>query len=297
MQLWTRSCTFHLMMGAGAFEQFAARKTLEAAAPLSGRLVTESESIDHAFEAIGNAWTLERFGGPFLVSLAPQALPAISLTFVQDRNANTGAANPADLGGGALDLHLIYEGLSRAAVDGVLAGATTAAGDVFFSVWHPQIVALRASLELPRHPAQIVVSRDGHLDLDRTLLFNVPEVPVFVLAGDLCREQCERSIGKRPWVTVIPIDHGDVTAALKMLRAHGVHRISAIGGRSTATALIDAGVVSDLYLTTTNSDAGERKTPVYVGHRNVGRELVIRKRSEGTDVPIVFEHFRLSVSS
>jgi hypothetical protein len=39
----------------------------------------------------------------------------------------------------ATDKHLIYEGLSRAAADAVLAGAATVrAGDIVFSVWHPE---------------------------------------------------------------------------------------------------------------------------------------------------------------
>jgi hypothetical protein len=59
----------------------------------------------------------------------------------------------------------------------VLAGAATVGKKVFFSVWHPEIVALRRELGLPRHPAQIVVSRRGHINLEASLLFNVPEVP------------------------------------------------------------------------------------------------------------------------
>jgi hypothetical protein len=31
----------------------------------------------------------------------------------------------------------------------------------FFSVWHPELVALRESLGLSRHPAQVVVSKRG----------------------------------------------------------------------------------------------------------------------------------------
>jgi hypothetical protein len=69
----------------------------------------------------------------------------------------------------------IYEGLSRAAADGVLSGAATIRGaDIVFSVWHPELVALRASLGLPRHPMQIVATLHG-IDLEHDLMFNVPE--------------------------------------------------------------------------------------------------------------------------
>ena len=53
--------------------------------------------------------------------------------------------------------------------------------EALFSVWHPELVALRSSLTLPRHPAQIVVSRHGRLDFN-ALLFNVPDLRVFVIA-------------------------------------------------------------------------------------------------------------------
>jgi hypothetical protein len=109
----------------------------------------------------------------------------------QSKDRNTGADNPDDLGGGSTDKHLIYEGLSRVAADGVLAGGT-ATGDVFFSVWHPQLVELRRTLGFPEHPAQIVVAGKGPLGLERTRLFNVPELPVFVLLGVKCLESCVR---------------------------------------------------------------------------------------------------------
>src|SRR3712207_8639295 len=53
--------------------------------------------------------------------------------------------------GGATDKHVIYEGLSRVAADAVLAGAGTVRGaQLIFSVWHPELVALRSGVGLPR---------------------------------------------------------------------------------------------------------------------------------------------------
>ena len=128
-------------------------------------------------------------------------------------------AFPAGLGGGPTDYHLIYEGLSRVAADGVLAGGGTARGEsVFFSVWHPELIALRASLGLPRHPAQIVVSDDGRIDIAGTLLFNVPEVPTFVIAGAACRRICHELFRERPWITVVPFERGEWDAPLGQLR-------------------------------------------------------------------------------
>jgi hypothetical protein len=59
-------------------------------------------------------------------------------------NGNTVAEDPASLGGGATDHHVIYEGLSRVGADAVLVGARTVhGGDTIFSVWHPDMVNLR----------------------------------------------------------------------------------------------------------------------------------------------------------
>src|SRR5262245_22740856 len=98
------------------------------------------------------------FDGSFYMSAAPDAaLPAVNLVFVRSRERNTAAKDPAVRGGGEADKHLIYEGLSRVAADGVLGGAgTIGSGDIVLSIWKPELVELRASLGLPRHPVQIV---------------------------------------------------------------------------------------------------------------------------------------------
>jgi riboflavin biosynthesis pyrimidine reductase len=275
------------------FARFAEGKTRLAERARIMRL----ETIDDRSRAfpvdarIGNAWTREHYDGDFLLlPSGREGLPAVSLTFVQSRDGNTGADNPADLGGGDTDLHLIYEGLSRVAADAVLAGAATARGDVFFSVWHPQMVALRAELGLPRHPAQVVVSEDGNVDLEGTLLFNVPDARVYILAGMKCEERCRRTLGGRPWIHVIPLR--DLPAALGELRQRGIHRISAIGGRSTASALIDAGLAQDVCLTTTSKAGGQPDTPFYRGPRRPSLQPIVRKRSTGTTPgeAIMFEH-------
>jgi riboflavin biosynthesis pyrimidine reductase len=282
------------------FAEFDARKTREAAEAAIHPLTTlEVGRVAAGLHGIGNDWTRRLYDGDFHLYEPPGARPALSLVFVQSRDGNTGARNPADLGGGPTDAHLIYEGLSRAAADGVLAGAATAAGrQVFFSVWHPELVSLRQTLRLPRHPAQIVLSQKGRIDADRTLLFNVPAVPVFVLAGELCRDRCRDQLARRPWVTVIPMDSrepGGLEAALvRLRREHGIHRISAVGGRTAATSLIDAGLVQDLCLTTAARAGGEPNTPYYIGEHRPALELIVRKAARETAEPIVFEHWALA---
>ena len=56
----------------------------------------------------------------------------------------------------------------------------------------------------------------------------------------------------------------DLGLAFERLRLEeGIRRISAIGGRFTATQLVDAGLIQDIYLTTTSLEGGEP------GHRGI----------------------------
>jgi riboflavin biosynthesis pyrimidine reductase len=177
-----------------------------------------------------------------------------------------------------------------------MAGATTASGAVFCSVWHPEIVALRQSLGLPRHPAQVVLSRDGNLDLDRPLMFNVPEVPVYILGGSRCCERLAAVSRQRPWISVIRMEDGNLASAFRDLRLRGLGRISMIGGRSAASALIDAGVVQDLCLTTTGLAGGEPHTPFYAGSKALVLSSIASKRSASEDSPpIQVEQLTVSI--
>jgi riboflavin biosynthesis pyrimidine reductase len=257
------------------------------------RLVTlEDRSDRFPVTGIGNAWSREYYDGPFHVFAAPADRPAISLVFVQTRDGNTGASNPAELGGGPTDKHLLYEGLSRVAADGVLAGASSVGHSVFFTIHTPQLVALRQELGFPRHPAQMVISNDGHFDVNGKI-FTTPDVPVFLLAGDRCRSRVAAEFARRPWITIVPLGE-DLRATFTQLRHdYGIGRISAVGGRVTATALVDAGLVQDIYLTTSPIDGGEPNTPWYVGERKPQLETIMRK-TELAAAPIEFEHLAIA---
>jgi riboflavin biosynthesis pyrimidine reductase len=278
------------------FRALVERKTWEAEHAVIYPLVTTAElALAQQLGTIGNEWTERHYGGPFHLFTPPDNLPSVSLVFVQSRDGNTGVDNPDMLGGGPTDKHLIYEGLSRVAADAVLAGAATATGeDVLFSLWHPELVALRRDLGLPRHPVQVVVSQDGRVDVENALLFNVPEIAVFVLAGAACRDRCAHRFASRPWITVVPLEPAGLRAALSLLRnEHGVLRISAIGGRMTASSLIDAGLVQDVLLTTSARSAGEPNTPFYTGDRAPAFEPIVRKQGTDPAHPILFEHLAL----
>jgi riboflavin biosynthesis pyrimidine reductase len=281
------------------FDAFAAQKRKTAVeARLAGyTTVAAHDTAATRLEPLASAWTAALFDGPFFESpSADPALPAINAVFVQSADGNTGTRNPASLGGGDTDTHLIYEGLSRVHADAVLTGATTIQGSqMIFGVWHPELVRLREHLALPRYPAQIVATLNGRLGIESELLFNVPEVPVFILTTAAGADAVRPQVEPRPWITVLAApERTHLADSLKALRAnHGVRRISCIGGRTLATELIDAGLVQDLYLTTSPVPGGEPGTPFYTGRGPLRTTGVVKKAGRGHEAGVVFEHLRM----
>ena len=274
------------------WEALEARKASEALAASIEPFTTELDRPDDRLVPIGNPWSRRLFDGSFYISAPSDDRPAGNLVFVQSRDGDTVAANPSSLGGGEADKYLIYEGLSRAAVDAVLSGAATVRGtDLVLSVWHPEIVALRASLGLPRHPMQIVATLDG-IDLDRGLMFNVPQLQAAVITVPRGAEAMGRSLAARPWITPIVIDSPrHLAAAFAQLWRLGVRQLSCIGGRAIAGQLIDSGLIQDVYLTTSPRSAGEPNTPFYAAP--LVNTVIVRKHGTGADAGVVFEHLRL----
>ncbi len=276
------------------FTAFVRRKEREAIEARLPRYVTTFDAHPADALAIGNDWTRLLFDGDFYVSPPPDPeRPACSLVFVQSADGNTGAANPSHLGGGETDKHLIYEGLSRVAADAVMAGAGTARGGrMIFSVWHPELVRLRASLGRPRHPIQIVATLRG-IDVEHEMLFNVPEIRVVVLTVRAGETSIGKALSSRPWITPVVMDEpGELPHAFLRLREMGLERISCIGGRTLATQLLDANLVQDVYLTTSARGGGEANTPMYPKPLNA--ELVARKIGTGVETGVVFEHLRMT---
>lgn len=274
------------------FADFIDRKSRAAAAVELAPYTTELERPLGGMRAIGSPWTRRLFDGPFYESPPPQRLPACHLVFVQSLDGNTGARNPQTLGGGETDKHLIYEGLTRVSADAVLAGASTVrGGSVVFSVWHPELVRLRHALGQPRHPVQIIATRRG-VPIDRELLYNIPALRLVLLTTPGGIAVMREALAERPWITPIVVDTGHTLIdGFEQLRAMGVQRISAVGGRELATELIDAGLVQDLYLTTSPVTSGEPDTPMYP--RPLERRTVVRKRGTLHEAGVLFEHFLL----
>ena len=275
------------------FEIFKARKTAEASGACLQPFVTDLDCAAGTLEAIGNDWSRRVFGGAFYATPSPDSRrPACSLVFVESLDGNTGAHNPFTLGGGETDKHVIYEGLSQVSADAVLAGADTIrGGDVVFSVWHPELVRLRAALGKPRYPIQIVATVRG-VDMDQALLFNVPDIQVLVLTLAAGASRMREGLAARPWVRPLVMGRReDLPAAFETLRTCGIERISSVGGRHLATQLIDAGLIQDLYLTTSARTGGEPGTPMYP--RPLKGRTLVRAHGTGVDAGVIFEHRQL----
>lgn len=282
------------MTSSSRFIDFCMRKERAAAA---ARLEPFQCVLDHSarfhLEVVSTPFSDALLDGPFFQSDDEREYPSINLVFVQSRNGNTEASDPSTLGGGETDKHVIYEGLSRLGADAVMSGARTIGrGNLIFSVWHPALVSLRQARRKPRHPIQIVATTSGAIPIEAGLLFNVPDIRVVIMTGPRGAEALRDRLRSRPWISVLNTGTGsDLRAGVRRLHDEfGISRVSAVGGRTLATALIDQSLVKDLYLTTGAIDGGTRDTPFYEGSDFPERDLVVRKRSrEG----ILFEHFIL----
>jgi riboflavin biosynthesis pyrimidine reductase len=250
------------------------------------------------FRAIGNNWSRARFDGDFYrCAYVNLDIPVTNLVIVESLEGNTGADDPATLGGGATDKHLIYEGLSRVDADAVLAGATTArSDDLVFSVWHPQLVALRRELGRSRHPAQVIVRSRSSLRIEQALMFQEPEIPVFIVTPTDAAGAVRRQVATRPWIQVVeggqPLS---MRTALRALRSYGIETISAIGGRTTARALLREDLVHDLYVTTSATGGGEPHTPLL--EEPLHAPAVVTKMGTGPEEGVRFVHYRLGSMS
>jgi riboflavin biosynthesis pyrimidine reductase len=273
------------------FEAYVVRKESEAARAVLPRWATDRLGDVGGLRAIGNDWSRTLFDGDFFLSPPPSGeLPATSLVFVQSRDGNTVAPDPSALGGGETDKHLIYEGLSRVAADAVMAGAETVRdGRIVFSVWHPELVALRRSFGLPRHPIQIIATLRG-LRFAGTRLFDEPSLRVILVTVPACTDVMEAELARRPWITrVVMPTPADLRHAFQELRRLGVGRISCVGGRTLARQLLDARLIQDVYLTKSPKPGGQPNTPLDVGDANV----VISKRGTDADAGVGFEQFKI----
>lgn len=277
-------------------ERYARKREAEAVAAELAGYSTVAEHPDDHVAALHDAWTDRLFDGAFYQSHEPAqpGLPVVNLVFAESREGNTVADDPSQLGGGATDKHLIYEGLSRIDADAVLSGASTARSrTLVLSLWHPRLVALRLARGKPRHPRQVIVTASGELPLEDGLMFQEPSLAACLIAPTAAVPALQARLRDRPWVEVI--DAGQpvsLASGLRQLRDRGVRVVSAIGGRRTAQALLDERTIADLYLTTSPISAGEPGTPFYTGPA-LPLHLVVEKAGRAGEDGVRFRHYRL----
>jgi riboflavin biosynthesis pyrimidine reductase len=79
--------------------------------------------------------------------------------------------------------------------------------------------------------------------------------------------------------------------AMRALRARGIETVSAVGGRTTARALLREGVIDDLYLTTSARSGGEPDTPLF--EKPISAPIVLVKEGTGPEEGVQFVHYAL----
>jgi riboflavin biosynthesis pyrimidine reductase len=135
----------------------------------------------------------------------------------------------------------------RAQVDAVMVGTATIAIERYGPLARrPEVRARRAALGLAESPACVTASRSMELPVD-TPLFGDPESHVIVLTNSdrepppcPCRLTVER----------FPGPELDMTAAMMRLRErHGIRAILHEGGPTLLAAMLEPGLVDELFLT------------------------------------------------
>jgi riboflavin biosynthesis pyrimidine reductase len=241
---------------------------------------------------LGSLWTRTWFDGPFYRSAGPRApdLPAVTLVHDWPPTDPHGEGGP---GPDADDTarHLIHEGLARVDADAVLGGLGVVREPHFVgSVWHPELVALRTSRGLSRHPLQIVVSESGRLPFDECLLFDEPSLRVVIVTATRAVDALSERLRSRPWVRVL--DAGQplsLRRALTTLRAEGVAVVSALGGRRVSSTLLADNLVTDLYLTSVGESGQAHPRDIHDGPPVLHRRVLAKTSARGTR-QVRFEH-------
>jgi len=250
-------------------------------ASLAGFTTIAEESGGADLLSFGNAWTRRLFDGDFHRSAGPASpeLPSVSLIVTEEGLPGTTVP------------HLLHEGLTRVDADAVLGGIGAAeSGDRICSVWRPELVKLRAERGLPRHPVQVLVTNSCDVPFDRCLLFHEPSLQVIVVTRTSLVRAARARLRECPWVEVIGAGEPlDLRAALTRLRDRGVAVVSAVGGRRVATSLLDAGLVTDLYVTVREPASAASALAFYNGPPLVRRRL-LSKAGRGSEGAVRFEH-------
>ena len=177
--------------------------------------------------------------------------------------------------------------------DAVLAGATTARSDeLVFSVWHREMVTLRRQLGDARHPAQAIVCSRSAPRIETALMFQEPEIPVFLITSSDAASSLRLRVATRPWIQVI--DGGQplsMRAALRELKTarhrDGVGDWWAHDRASAAARRARAGPISD------DVGEGRRRTEHAAARRSAGCRDGAGRRGNRAEEGVRFAHYAL----
>jgi riboflavin biosynthesis pyrimidine reductase len=165
----------------------------------------------------------------------------------------------------------------RTFADVVLVGAGTARAENYGPV------QLTDAEQAKRHgqgqttpPPIAVVSRTGDLP---TRLFSNPDQPPILMTCAQSAAQHDRSSDQRQRVLVAGEDSVDLTLAVALLRAHGMHRILCEGGPTLLDELVAADAIVEICVTLAPKFAANQP----VGHRIQPSQLPV-------PVPMRLEH-------
>jgi riboflavin biosynthesis pyrimidine reductase len=138
----------------------------------------------------------------------------------------------------------------------------------------------------------VIVRSRSSLRIEQALMFQEPEIPVFIVTPTDAAGAVRRQVATRPWIQVVeggqPLS---MRTALRALRSYGIETISAIGGRTTARALLREDLVHDLYVTTSATGGGEPHTPLL--EEPLHAPAVVTKMGTGPEEGVRFVHYRL----
>jgi diaminohydroxyphosphoribosylaminopyrimidine deaminase/5-amino-6-(5-phosphoribosylamino)uracil reductase len=156
-------------------------------------------------------------------------------------------------GAGAHDERLMITGqaannrvqIMRALHDAIMIGAGTALGD------DPLLTVRLPGLE-KRLPLRVVLDTHLRLPLRSRLVATACERPVLVIAGEGASAAARMALEEQGVIIEIaPLGangHIDLPSALSLLAQRGVTRVFSEGGPLVAAALIDAGLVDDVFI-------------------------------------------------
>jgi riboflavin biosynthesis pyrimidine reductase len=221
--------------------------------------------IEQLFEREG----LPRFGLPAALAASyggdfGLTRPLLYANFVTSADgvvALPGAGESGAVVSGNSEPDRFVMGLLRAAADAVLIGAGTFRAGAG-SLWHPKAVLpeasdpfaqLRRQLSLRPYPLLVVVTASGHIDVAQPALRDC--LIVTTLQGEA------RLRGKLPSGARIAVLDGppfEPRSLLDLLRAQGLQVILTEGGPSLVGQLLGAGLLDELFLTTSPRLFGRR---------------------------------------